>query len=165
MVEGQIADAEHIRARLVAGAATQHGLHARDDLARAERLGDVVVGADLEADEPVDLVGARRHEDDGDALGLEAPRQLEAVDTRQHDVDQCEVDAVLGGRRDRGGAVGCRDGRVAVGAQVLGEHRDDLLVVVDHENGRHLIPPKRGCLTKERGPDREYPTAGTRLCS
>ncbi len=45
---------------------------------------------------------------------------------------------VLGSRSHRGGAVGRGDGGVAVGAQVLGEHRDDLLVVVDHQNRCHL---------------------------
>ena len=43
---------------------TQHGLHPGNQLTDAERLGDIVVGADGEADEPVHLVGAGGDDDD-----------------------------------------------------------------------------------------------------
>ena len=42
--------------------AAQHGPHPRHELARAERLGDVVVGAQLQAEHAVDLVVAGGHE-------------------------------------------------------------------------------------------------------
>ncbi len=56
-VEDQIAEAELRAASLVSAArrAPQHGLHPRDELTRAEWLGDVVVGARLEAEKPVRL--------------------------------------------------------------------------------------------------------------
>ena len=38
----------------------EHGAQARQQLARAERLGDVVVGAELEPDHAVGLVAAWR---------------------------------------------------------------------------------------------------------
>ncbi len=47
-------------------AAAQHGAHPRHDLARAERLGDVVVGPQLKADDPVGLLTPRRQHDDRD---------------------------------------------------------------------------------------------------
>ena len=50
------------RARGVGLAAPQDGLHPGDDLARRERLGDVVVGAELEAEDAVDLAVARGEE-------------------------------------------------------------------------------------------------------
>jgi hypothetical protein len=52
------------RCRAVAArAAPQDGAHARQQLARGEGLGDVVVGAELEADHAVDLVAARSEEE------------------------------------------------------------------------------------------------------
>jgi hypothetical protein len=50
--------------------APQHGADARDHLGAGERLDDVVVGAQLEADDAVGLGPARGHHDHGDvALG------------------------------------------------------------------------------------------------
>src|SRR5664279_1909319 len=46
------------------GGAPQDAAHARDELARRERLGDVVVGAELEADDAIDLVAARGEKED-----------------------------------------------------------------------------------------------------
>src|SRR5262249_59885081 len=42
------------------GSASQDDVDPRNHLARAERLGHIVVAAELEADDPVDLVIARR---------------------------------------------------------------------------------------------------------
>src|SRR5262245_32070266 len=47
--------------------AAQHGAHPGDELPRAEGLRDVVISAELETDDAVDLVVFRRQEDDGDA--------------------------------------------------------------------------------------------------
>src|SRR5215831_19697070 len=46
------------RGTLTTSRATQHRLHASDDLARAEGLADVVVGAQLQAEQPIDLLDA-----------------------------------------------------------------------------------------------------------
>ena len=52
------------------GAASPHDrAHARDQLAGRERLDHVVVGAELEADDPIDLLAARGEHDDRD-VGL-----------------------------------------------------------------------------------------------
>ena len=62
--------------------ATGEALHAHHELAHAERLHDVVVGADLEAEDAVVLVAARgEHEDRGVGHGLvgaQAPAHLHA---------------------------------------------------------------------------------------
>jgi len=66
--------------------AAQHRLDAQHDFTRAEGLGDVIVGAELEADDAVDLLALRGEHDQGDARGrriaLEHPRQLETVEAR-----------------------------------------------------------------------------------
>ena len=58
------------RSRGVRGVgAAQHRAHARSELARRERLRHVVVGAELEPDDPVRLLAPRREHDHGE-LGV-----------------------------------------------------------------------------------------------
>ena len=74
-------------------AATDDGADARDELAEAERLDDVVVGAELQPDDPVDLFGARGHHDDrhvGARPQLAA--HVEAVAVGQAEVEQHHVE-------------------------------------------------------------------------
>ena len=67
-VEAHVTDLDDLAAvghRAVVGTTTaERGAHARDQLPQPERLRHVVVGADLEADDRVDLGVARRHHDD-----------------------------------------------------------------------------------------------------
>src|SRR5262249_57639521 len=49
-IDLDVADAAGLEARRPAAGAAQHGAHAREELRDAERLGDVVVGAELEAE-------------------------------------------------------------------------------------------------------------------
>ena len=80
--------------------AAQHGVDAREQLARRERLGDVVVGAAFEARDLVALFGARRQHDDRQlarlAIALERARELEAARVGQHPVDQQQVGKLVG---------------------------------------------------------------------
>ena len=72
--------------------APQHGLHAGDELARVEGLRHVVVGADLQTDDPVDVVAARGEDDHGDVARLaELFADGEAVHLRHHHVEDDEV--------------------------------------------------------------------------
>ena len=77
-------------------AAAERGVHARDELAHAEGLGEVVVGADLERVHLVVLAAARGDHDDRrhDALGASALRHGPAVETRKHQVDNGDVGAL-----------------------------------------------------------------------
>ena len=77
----------------VAVRAAQQRLDPAHQLAQAERLGQVVVGAELEADDLVDLVVARRQDQDRHlgAGGADAAQHLEAVDAGQADVEDHEV--------------------------------------------------------------------------
>jgi len=72
--------------------APQHRLDPCRQLARAERLGHVVVTAQLEADDPVDLVVARRQEHDRDArVAPERAADVGAVHLRHQDVEHDQV--------------------------------------------------------------------------
>src|SRR5206468_1192028 len=70
LVDDQLAVAVPGRLEVAAGrlaAPAQDRLAAQDQLARAERLGDVVVGAHLQAADPVFLAGLGGEHDDGNA--------------------------------------------------------------------------------------------------
>ena len=88
--------AAHHRRRAIAGARpTQHGAHARDDLLRREGLDDVVVGAELEPEDAVDLLasGREHHDRHRRRAGILAqpPAHVEPAELRQHQVEQDEV--------------------------------------------------------------------------
>ena len=65
-----------------AGGPPRHGTDPREQLAEPERLDEVVVRAQLEADDAVDLLAARRDDDDRHVRrGAQAPADLEAVES------------------------------------------------------------------------------------
>src|SRR6266508_1898966 len=83
-------------------AAPQHRAHARDQLLGAERLDHVVVGAELEADDPVGLVATGRQDDDRHARGPpQAAGHVEPVPPGQAEVehDQVGLEAPRAGER------------------------------------------------------------------
>ena len=110
-VDHQVAAAQRaagLRVGQLAVGAAQQRLHAAHQLAHAERLDQVVVGADLEADHLVDLVGARRQEQDrrprlAPPGGRPRSHPCPAADVEQHqvgrDVGQAG-DRLLAGRDD-----------------------------------------------------------------
>jgi hypothetical protein len=140
-------DAHAVRGRRLLGlgrAAPQQGPDAGQQLGEAERLGDVVVGAGVQAHDRVHLVGARGQDEDrhGVPLGAQPPGHLQAVHAGQPEVEHTQIDAALDAGIQRGGAVlaylnlvplpaqgagqGFRDGRVVLGEQYSGH---ELMVV------------------------------------
>ena len=82
--------------------AAQDGADAGGQFARVERLRQVIVGAEFQADDAVDIFAARGQHDDRDfALLAQAAQDFEAVDARQHDVEHDEVDARVRRRASR----------------------------------------------------------------
>ena len=75
--------------------AAQQRRHARAQFLRAERLGDVVVGAELEARDAIGFLAARRQHDDrngGDRrIGAHRLADEQAVHAGQHQVEDDEI--------------------------------------------------------------------------
>ena len=89
-----LAGGEHLVLGALLGPAEDR-LDPGGELARRERLRDVVVGAELEAGDPVGLLVARgQHHDRHLRLGAHLPADLEAVDPGQADVEHDEPDRV-----------------------------------------------------------------------
>ena len=117
--------------------APQHRRDPRDELARRERLGEVVVGAELEAEHAIGLLAARRQEHDRDpaarARGTALRPSSSGIRMSSTTRSMPTARDALGG----GGAVTRELDRVP-GARER-EPRDlaDVGIVVDHEHGGH----------------------------
>ena len=135
---------DHAGVRLrLSGAAAKDRPHPRHELARVERLREVVVGADLEARDLVEVVVARRQHQHGQRARLaNPPADLDPVEVGEHQVEDDErrsVDADDGQRL----ATACgHPHREAVLAEVGGDERGDRLLVLHHEN-RLRVPCHR----------------------
>ncbi|UPT73305.1 MAG: hypothetical protein M0D55_15675 [Elusimicrobiota bacterium] len=122
--------------------AAQDGLDAREQLHRAERLDDVVVGAEVQREHLVSLARHARQHDDGDAagrgVGAQGLQDDAAVPARQAHVEQDQVGL---------GVHGLAEGLRRVGHVPRGEARpegqglldglDDLGIVLDDQHARH----------------------------
>lgn len=154
------------RRRGVTGGTSQDGAEPGEEFAGGERFRQVVVGADLEADDAIRLVAAgREHEHRHRTVLADPPEHLEAVHAWQHDVEddgmpvcsglKCpfEAECAIVHRRDLHGE----------GLKVGGDEAAQLTVVVDHQQpgaawsaGVHGRGHRAG-----GGPDRNpYPRGG-----
>ena len=121
--------------RHAAAAPPQDGLQPGEQLARIERLRQIVVGAELEADDAVGLLalgGQHQHRHVG--RRADAPAGLEAVEVGKHDVEDDRVrraplqlgKAGIGGRRGAD--------RKAVALEIVREHGGQARIVVDDQD-------------------------------
>jgi len=117
-----------------AARAAQDDLDARQQFARVEGLGQVVVGAEFEADDAVDLVAARgEHQDRQRAVLPPRLAQIETVAIGEHGVKNQQVERAA---PEQGLAVAERAGhrhRQAARAEVLGDHAGQCRIVIDHQ--------------------------------
>jgi len=126
--------------------AAEDRAHAGDELGHRERLGHVVVGADVEAAHAVLLLAAGGQHDDRDLAGLGAGAELAAeLDTRnarQHPVKQDYVGARLIDGDERLLAVGRDLHGETLLLEVVGEEVADRLLVLDNKHpGTHAGLP------------------------
>ena len=86
-------------------AAPQHGTHARIEFAKAERLGDVVVGAVFQPGHAIVLAGPRGQHDDRHVRHVrprpQNPADLESADDRQVQIQDDEIRRTLADRFER----------------------------------------------------------------
>ena len=137
-VDRRVAGLDDLRAADLVGAA-QHRLHPRHQLGRRERLGHVVVGAELESEHAVDLAVARGEEDHRDRGGLAEPAaHLETVDVGQADVEHDQAGPVLADGAEPAFAGSGLDDAVALACEVELDQVGDVGLVVDDEHGPAL---------------------------
>ena len=120
--------------------APEHGSNAHEQLARTERFREVVVGADLEAHDAIDLVAERGQHDDGHIrCRAQLAANFEPALARQHEIQHDEIEAAMHERAPSLLSVGDRRCREAVLLEKIAQQRADLAVVVyDEDVGRSV---------------------------
>src|SRR5690606_5628762 len=138
-VEREVVVGEDVDLRAGGGVLPQPQPHPGQQLLEAERLGDVVVGAALEPGDGVgDRVAGREDDDRGrDAQAADGAQHLEAVDVRQPEVEDQQVELAAGGEVDTlpAGADVVRG--VAGRPQPLRDEGRDPLLVLDDQDLAH----------------------------
>ncbi len=133
--------------------ASQQRVNARDELARAERLGHVVVGADRQPDEQVGLAVARgQHEHGQGTVALDLLADFDAVETGQHEVEHDEVGAEPLAQLHAARSVTRDLDLVTLAAQPGRDRGRDRLLVLDHRDatGGRRRHHRSGC-ARRRG--------------
>src|SRR5262245_45161220 len=135
-VETKIAKADFTRRRRRAGPALQDIADAQDELARLERLDEVIIGAVLEAVDPILGLSHRRQQQDRHAhprILAQRAGQREAALARHHDIEHNEIEGKareLGARLGRVRGAGHAEAAVReVAAQQLAQPQ----IVIDNE--------------------------------
>ena len=114
--------------------ASKHGADARNQFPRAERLGDVVIGADGESEYGVDLgVTCGEHDDVGIREGAQLPAHFQAVDSRQAEVQDDHIGVQFAGNGDRVETVGGHGCLELLALQVAGHDVGQRHLVIDDE--------------------------------
>jgi hypothetical protein len=116
----------------------QQGLDAMDQRLELERLGDVIVGSHVEADDLVDLFAARGEHQDADAVRAGIAAQLAAdlqpIDDRQHQVEDDQVGHQRAGAPQPFASVGRGMNLKALFRQVVTQDFDDRTLVLDEQD-------------------------------
>ena len=113
----------------------QHRVDPRQQFTRIEGLRKIIVGAHLEAEDAIDILAARGQHDDRDLqFGAELAAQAEAVFPGQHDVENDQVDAMIGQGARHFAAIGGGGHVAGVAAQIFGDQRPRLAVVLDDKD-------------------------------
>jgi hypothetical protein len=118
--------------------AAQHRRDPQHQLSRTERLGDVVVGAQLEAEHAILLLAQRGEHHDGQVgrLSAESSADLQTTEAGEHEVEDHDVGNPPRHRVQRLLAVAGHLDQVARAVQVARHHVPHHHVVVDDEGER-----------------------------
>ena len=137
-----------------------------EKLARIEGFRQIVVGADLQPDDPVGVVAAgRQHQDRDGGAGAQAPADLEAVDVGQHDVEHHGVETLAVERVEAVDPGQAAFHREAGGAEIIRDHGGQAGIVIDDQDafrqdglfrtkgstGGQEPDPGAGCNPPDRG--------------
>src|SRR6266516_1725818 len=148
LVEADAGDLQHGAggagggAVLVGTGATQEGPHPGDQLAEGEGLGDVVVGAHLQADHAVNLgVAGGQHQYRDCAGGPDAAADVPAALGRQHQVEHHQIGTLRLEVADGLGAVAGGHDLHALAGKRVADRVEQRFLVVNHQDLWH-VPPR-----------------------
>ena len=123
--------------------AAQDDLDPGHQLVALERLGQVVVGPDLEAGDPVHRLAERAQHDDAEiaAAAAQVACERQAVPVRQRQVEHDQVGGPGGKEPVQGRGVGGRPHRVAGALEHVRDELAHRAVVFNHDQVRQPTPP------------------------
>src|SRR6266516_7940481 len=143
-VQNDVVQREHLFRAAPVGA-PQDCLHAGDELARRERLRQVIVGAELEPGDSVGLLVARgEHEDWHVRASPHQPGDVEPVDAGQADVEDDDPDLVPAELGQRLFSRPDPDDAPAAALEITASHRADRMLVLDEQDRALLAPARDG---------------------
>ncbi|GAC1449510.1 MAG: hypothetical protein PVSMB5_36960 [Ktedonobacteraceae bacterium] len=118
--------------------AAQHGAHAGRHLTNAKRLAHIVVGPDFEAQDTVYLLCTCCEHNDWDQVILpDAPAYREAIQLRQHPIQDDQVKRLLFNECQRGLAIKGLKYRVPFRLQLAADQIAYIYLIVYDENIGH----------------------------
>jgi len=115
------------------GAAADDGAEPGEELAGGECLGEIIIGADLEADDAVGFIATGSEHEDGDIAGFaNLLEDLEAIDAWEHEVEDDGLPG-LGSAVDALGTGVDGGDIVAERLKVCGDEAAELAIIIDEE--------------------------------
>ncbi len=146
-IEFDIADAEQEGRgrRMDAAMAAEDGADACGELAGVERLGHVIVGAELEAEEAGYIFAAGCEHDDGNlAGGADALEDFCAGQGGEHNVEDDEIEIAAEGADGAFAAIVDGLHVHAFRGEIFADQRGKLTVIIHEENFFHVFGEMRG---------------------
>lgn len=115
--------------------ASGDGAEAGEQFAGGGGFGEVIVGADFEADDTIGFIATGGEHEDGDVgMAADLLEGFEAVEAGEHDIEDHGVPGFAGGGGDAGGSVVDGFHLIAHGAEVIGEQSAEFAVVIDQKD-------------------------------
>jgi len=112
--------------------APEHGANSRDQFARVERLGQVVVSADFQSHNTVYIFSASGQKEYGNSGGAaDTAKDLESIQARKHDVEHNQDVISAEGTLEASVAIVNRFHLEALGLKVFTDKAAELGIVVD----------------------------------
>ena len=125
--------------RFIPAGAAQDRANARHQFPRIERLRQIIVGADLKANNAVDIFSARGQQQHRQPRGrADAPQHFETIDPGQHDIQHHQQVTAAGGALQAALAVMHGIDHEAFRLQILAHQRAKFDIIVDHQNTFHV---------------------------
>ena len=116
----------------------EYGADTCDELARIERLGEIVVRSEFEPGDAVVVIAARgQHQHGNVGAAAQARKNFKTVQPWHHHVEDDEIERFCFDARERLAAVLCVMEGETLGVEILAEHLHERAVVVDDQNLRH----------------------------
>jgi hypothetical protein len=121
-------------------APAQDGADTGQQFAHTKGFGEVIIGAEFKAGNPVDFVLAGGEHDDGDgAFFAQHATDRKAVEARQHYIQHYNVGFVLSRQLEGGDTIACTNHRIAFTFEIIAKRFCERGIVFYEQNRGHGV--------------------------